>query len=183
MCDKKPLILIADDNSENLQFLGNLLIKNGYDTGVAQDGLVALEFVENEKPDLVLLDIMMPKMDGYKVCEKLKAGKVTKHIPVIFLTAKTEIEDISKGFEVGGVDYLTKPFNTIELLARVKTHIEIKILKGFLPICCHCKKIRDDDGFWEELETYLLKYADTSLSHGICPDCLEKHYPQFFPKK
>jgi DNA-binding response OmpR family regulator len=80
--------------------------------------------------DLVLLDVMMPEMDGYAVCERLKVNLGTKHIPVIFLTAKTKVEDIVQGFEVGGVDYVTKPFNKVELLARVKTHIELKTLRG-----------------------------------------------------
>jgi len=119
---------------------------------------------------------MMPEMDGYEVCVKLKSDKRYKHIPVIFLTAKAETEDIVKGFEVGGVDYVTKPFIAAELLARVKTHVEIKTLKGLLPICAKCKKIRDEEGFWSQMESYFKKHTDADFTHGICEDCADELY-------
>ena len=124
---------------------------------------------------------MMPKMNGYEVCKALKSYTHSKDIPVIFLTAKTDTESIIAGFNAGGVDYISKPFNQKELLARVQTHIklsraysEIQYLRGILPICSYCKKIRNDSGYWEQLETYFSKYTDTQFSHGICPDCLQK---------
>ena len=126
MSDQKRLILIVDDNPKNIQLLGSLLSKNGYILGVATDGKKALEFVKNRTPDLILLDIMMPEMDGYEVCRKLKEGVLAKYVPIIFLTAKSETEDIVKGFNIGGADYVTKPFIATELLARVKTHLELK---------------------------------------------------------
>lgn len=172
----KPLILIVDDNPQNLQFLGKLLTENGYGLCIAQSGQEALEFVKNKMPDLILLDVMMPEVDGYEVCRRLKNQQRLKHIPVIFLTAKAETEDIVKGFAVGGVDYVTKPFNSVELLARVKTHVEIKTLRGFLPICSKCKKIRDDEGLWKQLERYLESHTETLFSHGLCPDCAEEMY-------
>jgi DNA-binding response OmpR family regulator len=110
------------------------------------------------------------------VCKKIKANLATRHIPVIFLTAKTETGDVVKGFEAGGVDYVTKPFNSEELLARVKTHIEVKILRGLLPICSRCKKIRDDQGFWEQLEKYFETHSDLLFSHSICPVCMDELY-------
>ncbi len=143
---------------------------------MAQSGQQALNFMLKEDPDLILLDIMMPEMDGYAVCKKIKANLSTRHIPVIFLTAKTETSDVIKGFDVGGVDFVTKPFNAEELLARVKTHIEVKILRGLLPICSQCKKIRDDQGFWEQVERYFETHAQVTFTHSICPDCMDKLY-------
>jgi DNA-binding response OmpR family regulator len=176
MTTVKQLILAVDDNPRNLQFLGKLLSRRGFEVAMAQSGQQALNFMLKKEPDLILLDIMMPEMDGYTVCEKIKANFATRHIPVIFLTAKTEISDIVKGFEVGGVDYVTKPFNSEELLARVKAHVEIKILRGLLPMCSRCKKIRDDQGFWEQVERYFEAHSDVTFSHSICPGCMEKLY-------
>ncbi len=123
--DQLPLILAVDDTEENLDILVELLGES-YNVSVAIDGPSALELIEEELPDLVLLDIMMPGMDGYEVCRKLKENADTALVPVIFLTAKNEPEDIVKGFETGAVDYVPKPFNAVELLARVKTQLEIK---------------------------------------------------------
>jgi two-component system, sensor histidine kinase and response regulator len=119
-------ILMVDDNAQNIQVLGNILKEKGYKISIAMNGRDALTFVEKTIPDLILLDVMMPEMDGYEVCERLKENNLTSDIPVIFLTAKTEVDDIIKGFELGGVDYVTKPFKKEELLVRVKTHIKLK---------------------------------------------------------
>jgi len=115
-------------------------------------------------------------MDGFEVCEKLKSNLTTKYIPVIFLTAKSNVEDIIKGFNVGGVDYVSKPFNKEELMARIKTHIEIKVLRGLLPICSSCKKIRDDEGYWHAIDLYMENHLDVIFTHGFCDECLEKFY-------
>lgn len=117
-------ILIVDDTPENIDILVELL--EDFDKQVAINGADALETAFENPPDLILLDIMMPEMDGYEVCEKLRADERTKEIPVIFLTAKTEKGDIVKGFEAGGQDYVTKPFDVHELMERVKTHLELK---------------------------------------------------------
>lgn len=122
----KPIILIVDDNIENIKVVGIVLKNSGYELIIAQDGYEALGCIKEVKPDLILLDIMMPEINGYEVCKILKNDVSTKDIPIIFLTAKIEIEDIVKGFEVGGVDYIAKPFIKEELLARVKTHLELK---------------------------------------------------------
>ena len=123
--NKDSRILIVDDTQKNIQVLGTVLRKEDYQINVAQNGLQALESVEKVKPDLILLDVMMPELDGFETCKRLKESSQTKDIPVIFLTAKTETEDIVKGFELGGVDYVTKPFNTTELLVRVNTHLTL----------------------------------------------------------
>ncbi len=120
------LILIVDDNPKNLQLLGEVLRNEGFRVGVAQNGELALAAVEIMMPDLILMDVMMPVMDGFEACKRLQANPKTCHIPVIFLTARVESEDINNGFEAGGVDYVSKPFQKGELLARVNTHIRIE---------------------------------------------------------
>ncbi len=123
---KKPLILIVDDTLKNIQVLGSILLEHEYDIHVAQNGQQALEATNAINPDLILLDVIMPKLDGFETCRHLKADDKTKHIPVIFLTAKTAEEDILKGFELGGIDYVTKPFSSVVLLARINTHLNLK---------------------------------------------------------
>lgn len=176
MKNSTPLILVVDDNSQNIQYLGSLLIERDFEVGVAQNGVEALDFIKQKQPDLILLDIMMPEMDGIEFCTLLKKHDHLSHIPVIFLTAKTDTSDIVKGFDVGGVDYITKPFIAAELLARVKTHLEIVYLRNLIPICSCCKKIRDEEGLWEEVEVYMEKYTNSKFSHGICEECMDKMY-------
>ncbi len=120
----KPTVLVVDDTKTNIDIVVGLL-KAQYEIMVALDGPTALELVESTPPDLILLDIMMPGMDGYEVCERLKANSITRKIPVIFLTAKTEIEDETKGFELGAVDYITKPISPPILEARIKTQLAL----------------------------------------------------------
>lgn len=120
------LILMVDDRPQNLQVLGNTLKEKGYKLAAARSGAQALEFIEKKEPDLILLDIMMPDMNGYEVCNKLKANPSTEKIPVIFLTAKTEIDSVIKGFEAGGVDYITKPFVKEVIFARINVHLNLR---------------------------------------------------------
>ncbi len=127
--NRKPLILIVDDTPQNIQVLGNILYEKGYNISISSSGSHALQSVTAKTPDLILLDIQMPGMDGYEVCKTLKTNSQTKDIPVIFLTAATEVENVLMGFELGAVDYITKPFNVPELLARVATHIELKFAR------------------------------------------------------
>ena len=121
-----PLILIVDDNPKNLQILGNYLQEEGYLVEFALNGASALDWIKQSEFDLILLDIMMPEMDGFEVCKIIKSNPVYQKIPVIFLTAKIDTESIVTGFDLGAVDYIIKPFNQKELIARVKTQIEIK---------------------------------------------------------
>ena len=125
-------ILIIDDNTKNLQVALNILSKEGYNLIYAQDGEKGIELALNNDIDLILLDVLMPNMDGYHVCQKLKNNAQTKAIPIIFLTVKDEEKDIVKGFECGGVDYVTKPFYTSILLKRVETHLKLKKLSDNL---------------------------------------------------
>lgn len=122
-------ILIVDDTLQNIQVLGTVLREKGYQLNVAQNGKQALDMVHKVQPDLILLDVMMPEMDGHETCQHLKADPKTAEIPVIFLTAKVETDDIVKGFELGAIDYVTKPFNATELLRRVQTHLQLSMLQ------------------------------------------------------
>lgn len=128
-----PTILLVDDNEVNLDILVDVL-GDDYDVAVAMDGPSALEMVEDNRPDLILLDVMMPGMDGLEVCRRLQAGKSTKDIPVIFVTALGEIEDETKGFDLGAVDYITKPISPPLVLARVKTHLALQAARRDLEI-------------------------------------------------
>jgi len=132
MKDGKVLILIVDDNRKNLKLLGQVLREQGYNITLAQDGEKALAAVNVKKPDLILLDVMMPGMNGFKVCKRLKKDDETKDIPVIFLTAKNDKKDVIDGLKLGAVDYITKPFDTDELLSRVSTHLELKISRDII---------------------------------------------------
>jgi len=119
-------ILIVDDIPTNIQVLGSVLRKDGYEVAFTDNGQDAINMAKSNLYDLILLDIMMPNMDGFEVCKTLKQFPGSKDIPIIFLTAKTDSESLVKGFELGAVDYLTKPFKAAELLARVKTHTSLK---------------------------------------------------------
>ncbi len=120
------LILIVDDIAKNIQLLGKILDNRGYHVLAATDGEQALKAAKKHSPDLILLDIMMPGLSGFDVCRQLKADDELSEIPVIFLTARSDEEDVIKGFELGGSDYVTKPFNSGELLARINTHLSLK---------------------------------------------------------
>jgi len=124
-------ILVVDDTEANVDILVDAL-GDLYEVMVAMDGVSALETVEEEAPDLILLDIMMPGMDGYEVCQRLQAAQRFKTIPIIFLTALTEIENKTKGFELGAVDYITKPFEVREVQARVHNHLDLKMHRDHL---------------------------------------------------
>ena len=198
-------ILVVDDTKENLRVLVDALGREGYTVRPALSGEMALEAAGKEPPDLILLDIIMPGMDGYQVCHALKTDARLKDVPVIFISALNEVGDKVKGFKTGGVNYISKPFQAEELLARVETHLtlrnlqkeleekntdlqqlnreltealeEIKTLRGIIPICSHCKNIRDDTDSWQQLEEYICTHSEAQFSHGICPDCAKKYYP------
>jgi DNA-binding response OmpR family regulator len=197
MKNQEIRILIVDDTPENLDVLSMYLENLNYHTFVANDAQGIVERVERIKPDLILLDIMMPIVDGYKACELLKANPITNKIPVIFLTASTGVNQVVRGFSVGAVDYITKPFHQQEVLARIQTHLsiyhlqrrlqeknealeeallQVKQLTGLLPICSDCKKIRTTEEDWVPMEVYIRSHTDADFTHGFCPECLDKWY-------
>ena len=160
--------------------------------------------------ELILMDIMMPGISGIEACRRIKATERVKDVPVIMITAKSEPQDLEQAFAAGAMDYMTKPVKKIELLARVRSALalkqamdgrkareedlarknhelehtlsEIKVLRGLIPICAACKKIRDDQGYWQQLETYIGQRSEAQFSHGICVDCMTKLYPEFVPR-
>lgn len=180
----EDLVLIVDDTPENLQILGQCLRQNKYAVAFAMSGMDALKFLDKGiLPELILLDVTMPQMDGFETCVEIKRRSNTKEIPIIFLTARAESEDLVKGFDAGGVDYVTKPFKAVELLARIKTHIqlkksreEVRMLQEMLPICSNCHKVRDDAGYWKSVEVYLNE-KKVPITHSICPNCVRELYP------
>ena len=192
-------IVVLEDEAEYANMLRLRLEAAGYTVRVANDPKTGLEVIEGMRPDLVLMDINMPGMTGFETCKILKNNSELADIPVIFLTARIATDDVLEGFDVGGVDYLTKPVDAKVLLARVKTHVslkqasdkqrelilqlqeslaQIKQLKGLIPICAHCKKVRDDEGYWKSVEVYIEHHSEAQFSHGICTDCIQKLYPE-----
>jgi CheY-like chemotaxis protein len=125
-------ILVVDDTPENLQLLARLLSRSGYAVRPVMNGIMALQAARLMSPDLILLDVRIPQMDGYEVCQQLKADEKLKNIPVIFISAHDLVEDKIKAFQVGGVDYIAKPFLAEEVLARVQTHLELVRLRQAL---------------------------------------------------
>ena len=134
MSDGQSRILLVDDNPTNIDVLYNFLADEGFEVLVAEDGVSALERVLLVKPDLILLDIMMPHIDGFEVCRELKADPETSDIPVIFITALGSVEDKINGFKLGGVDYVTKPFQNEEILARIRNHLDLRNMRNNLQI-------------------------------------------------
>ena len=207
----KSSILVVDDSPDNLTILANTLANAGHNTLIASSGDSALNQLSHHLPDLILLDVLMPGIDGFETCRRLKAKPDTANIPVIFMTSLSDVENIVKGFEVGGVDYITKPFQQDEMLVRINTHLTIrslqkqlevkntqsneknaqleaaldrvKLLSGILPICCNCKKIRNDEGSWQDVVIYVRDHSEAMFSHGICPDCKMELYPEIFEDK
>jgi len=203
-------IVAVDDNPTNLKVLMQMLNQNGYKARLATNGPLALTAIQAKLPDLILLDILMPDMDGFEVCRRLKADDYTKDIPVIFISAIYETMDKVTAFASGGVDYITKPFQHEEVLARIQTHLalrrlqlslqeknreleaknfeladalaQVKKLSGLLPICANCKKIRDDAGYWQNVEIYIQEHSEADFSHGMCPDCMQELYPDLYDK-
>lgn len=157
--DQKPLILIVDDTPKNLQVLVNILRKEDWKVAVATDGKKALSLVTEHIPDLILLDVLMPGMDGFEVCQMLKESPGVGDIPIIFLTAKTETQDIIKGFELGAVDYVAKPFNSLELLSRVRTHLDVKQSKE--------KILRMNEQLKKEIQERIIIADELKLKNAI----------------
>ncbi|HVN57751.1 MAG TPA: response regulator [Bacteroidales bacterium] len=177
----KPKVLVVDDNMKNIQVLGGFLQNEGFEVEFSLDGLSAIEWVGKQDFDLVLLDIMMPEMDGYEVCRRIKSDNKNIDLPIIFITAKTDHESIIAGFETGAVDYITKPFIKSELLARVKAHIEIKRSRDRLSM--YLKEIEEKTRsitasieYAKNIQEALLKTSE-SVS-DVIPD----HFILYLPK-
>jgi DNA-binding response OmpR family regulator len=203
---------VVDDAGENRALLAALLRRAGFDADEAGSGEEALRAAAARPPDVVLLDVVMPGLDGFETCRRLKALPGCDDVPVVFVTAMSEVDAKVRAFEAGGVDHVAKPFDPREVVARVHAQAsltqlrralaaeraalgarnaelqrvvaelrsalaQVKTLSGLLPICAHCKRIRDDHGYWHRVESYVSDHSPAQFTHGICPRCLDLHYP------
>ena len=194
-------ILIAEDDSTSLTVLAGVLTKEGHEVTATVNGAEAWQALQQpDAPPLAILDWMMPEMNGLEVVCRVRALPTNRPPHLIMLTSKGEKDDIIAGLEAGANDYLAKPFNPGELRARVEVGrrmVElqatlsakiqelqqaldhIKTLRGIVPICASCKKIRDDQGYWSQVEVYVRDHTEAQFSHGICPDCMKRLYPNY----
>ncbi len=193
-------ILIAEDDATSRLILKALLEREGHNVVLAHDGNEAFRLMSQiDAPLVALLDWEMPGLSGPEVCEALRSEETSKRPYLIMLTARSAEADIVRGFEAGVDDYLTKPFVRSELQARVQaglrilalqrqlaTKIEelegalakVRTLEGIVPICMHCKRIRDSDNYWHQVEVYVAAHSEAVFSHGLCDECLKKYYPE-----
>jgi len=187
-------ILIAEDDPVSRCFLEVTLTKWGYEVIPTCDGNQAWEAFQRETPTIAILDWMMPGIDGAEVCRRIRAVETTMPTYMILLTAKSEKQDVVQGLCAGADDYITKPFNRHELHARIKVGLRmaelqrsvaervfeleralsrVKQLQGLLPICSYCKKVRDDQNYWQQVDSYISKHSGVEFSHSICPGCYD----------
>uniref|UniRef100_C6E1J5 Response regulator receiver protein n=1 Tax=Geobacter sp. (strain M21) TaxID=443144 RepID=C6E1J5_GEOSM len=194
-------ILIVDDEPINLRLV-SVSLGNDYEVVTALNGHEAISRLKEQQIDLILLDVMMPDISGFDVCKIIQANPDFIDIPVIFLTAMDTPQGARQGLAVGAIDYLTKPVdlellklrvrNLVslkqrtdlvreqrDLLARQKEELEaalarVRLLEGVIPICMFCKKIKDDQESWRQLEDYVSQHSEVMFSHSACPECFEK---------
>lgn len=195
-------VLVVDDEQANLLLLDTIL-RGTCDVLTAGTANAALDILKTDVPDLILLDVMMPGVSGFDLCRILKEDELYRDIPVIFITAMADGESEMLGLQLGAVDYIAKPFLIGHVRKRVQIHLElkhrnellkeqraaleqrtleledalrrIKRLEGLIPICMYCKKIRNTEEIWQNLEEYLVAHSDASFTHGMCPACLDSH--------
>jgi CheY-like chemotaxis protein len=188
-------VLIAEDDRITRRMLEVILSEWGYETVAVRDGLAAWETLQQaDGPRIALLDWLMPGMDGVEVCRRARALPTRQPPYLILLTARDSLQDVVAGLEGGADDYIVKPFDQAELRARLQTGLrilrlqqnlaeqlrkseealaQVKHLQGLLPICSYCKKIRDDQNYWRQVEDYIAAHSEVRFSHGICPGCWE----------
>lgn len=193
-------LLVAEDDYTSMLMLQGIMEKWEYEVVTAFDGAEAWQVLRQvNAPQIAILDWEMPGLDGVELCRRIKGMDRENPIYTILLTARDSTDDIVEGLNAGADDYVTKPFDNNELLARIKVaermvnvqqslnekvaelkHAldHVKTLQGILPICMHCHKIRNDDEAWQRLENYITSHSEARFSHGICPDCLRQHYPE-----
>ena len=186
-------ILIAEDDPVSRRVLEATLLKWGYEVLVATNGTDAWEIMQrDDAPSLAVLDIMMPGIDGLEVCRRVRQSPSATPPYLILLTAMASKDEVVNGIQAGANDYLSKPFHREELKARVAVGAQmlslqknlaervqeleqalsqVKQLQGMLPICSYCKKIRNDQNYWQKVEGYISDHTGVEFSHGICPDC------------
>jgi CheY-like chemotaxis protein len=198
-------ILIAEDDPVSRRILQATLVKWGYEVSVTLDGKQAWDVMQGEDPpSLAILDIMMPGIDGLEICRKVRQLPCATPPYLMLLSAMSTKENVVQGISAGANDYLTKPFHQEELRVRVGVGVQmlalqkalaervkqleealsqVKELQGILPICSYCKKIRDDQNYWQKVENYISDHTDAQFTHGICPDCYERVMQEFKDQK
>jgi phosphoserine phosphatase RsbU/P len=192
-------ILIADDDLTSRLMLSAVLIRAGHQVEEATDGAEAWSVLDGPgAPRFGILDWMMPGLEGAEICRRVRAQQSDRPPYLILLTSRGGKQDIAEGLRAGADDYLAKPFDPQELSARVEVGCrmlalqerlaenihelrealgQIKTLKGLVPICASCKKVRDDKGFWSQVEAYVSAHSEAKFSHGLCPECTPKFFP------
>lgn len=208
-------ILIAEDHPTTRRILEKIVINAGYETVSVGNGRKALELFNEKFFPIIIADWVMPEMDGIELCRAIRKNVTTRYVYILLVTVRESTDDIISGLEAGADDYLTKPFNHAELVARLNTGkrilelerslreanerskraetvrerlieelqealARVKTLSGLLPICASCKKIRDDKGYWNQIETYIEAHSEADFSHSICPECARKLYPELY---
>ena len=190
-------ILIAEDSFVSRRLLESALRRWGHEVIATSDGVEAWQALQGDQlPPLAILDWMMPGLDGLDLCRRIRQTPGLASMYVLLLTAKEAQQDIVTGLEAGADEYLAKPFDPAELQARIGvgrrivelqqnlTHrihdleeamAQVRQLQGLLPICAYCKKIRDEDSYWQEVERYITRRTEVQFSHGICPACYDRH--------
>jgi DNA-binding response OmpR family regulator len=194
-------VLIAEDDLTSRNMLASVLGKSGFDVLEATNGLEALGLLLGaDAPKMAIIDWMMPEVDGLEVVRRVRARQTKLPPYIIMLTTRGEKSDIVKGLDVGADDYLAKPFDIGELRARInvgrrmmdlqaqlaaqveefrQAMAHIDTLRGILPICSFCKKIRNDEGYWDQVEAYVTRHSEATFSHSVCPECMKAHYSDF----
>jgi phosphoserine phosphatase RsbU/P len=190
-------ILVAEDDAATRRILELTLAKQGHQVRTCANGEEAWQVIHDPNPpSLLILDWMMPGVDGIEICRRIRAQPKYHPVYLILLTARSDKGSVVEGLRSGADDYVSKPFDSEELQARVNVGLrmlelqqkladrvselelamaQVKRLQGLLPICMYCKKIRNDENYWQEVESYLAKFTQASFSHGVCPECYEKH--------
>ncbi|MDX2185347.1 MAG: response regulator [Opitutaceae bacterium] len=172
-------VLIVEDDPVARKILGRALVRLGHEVIECDDGAKALRLLETEKVRVIVSDWMMPEIDGLELCRRVRARPKADYVYYILLTAQTpDIENQREAVEAGVDDFLSKPLQVQELWMRLRVAerilryaTQVQQLEAFLPICSYCKKVRDDQNYWQQIETYVNERTGSEFSHSICPDC------------
>jgi DNA-binding response OmpR family regulator len=199
--DDNIRILIVDDEPDILFATSRIIEKAGYQVERAASGRECMEKVRRERPDLLFLDVVLPDADGAEICRQIKADPDLRSVFVVLISGhKVDTEEQAEGLECGADTYIARPISNRELRARLRAIVrileaererdrvilelkealaEVKKLSGLLPICSYCKRIRDDQGYWNQLEAFIQKHSSAEFSHSICKACADKYLAEW----